>query len=48
MSVRVAFAGILLCEFLMLSALAQDGFRATQDNRIAANRAEVHLAARIQ
>jgi hypothetical protein len=30
---------------LMLSALAQDGFRATQDNRIAANRAEVQKLA---
>jgi hypothetical protein len=27
----------------MLSASAQDGFRATQDNPTAANRAEVHL-----
>jgi hypothetical protein len=44
MSVHVAFAGILLAsQFLMLSASAQDGFRATQDNPTAANRAEVHL-----
>jgi hypothetical protein len=27
----------------MLSASAQEGFRATQDNPITANRAEVHL-----
>ena len=44
MSVHVAFAGILYAsQFLMLSASAQDGFRATQDNPTAANRAEVHL-----
>jgi len=44
MSVRAAFAGILLTsQFLMPSASAQDGFRATRDNPTAANRAEVHL-----
>jgi hypothetical protein len=44
MSVRVAFAGILLTsQLLTLSASPQDGFRATQDNPTAANRAEVHL-----
>jgi hypothetical protein len=44
MSVRVAFAGILLTsQFLMLSASAQNGVRTTQDNPTAANRAEVHL-----
>jgi hypothetical protein len=44
MSVHVAFAGIFLTsQFLMLSASAQDGFRATQDNSAGTNRAEVHL-----
>jgi hypothetical protein len=44
MSVRVAFGGVLLTsQFWMLSASAQDSFKATQDNPAAANRAEVHL-----
>jgi hypothetical protein len=52
MSARVAFAtslmygrgvGILLTGQFLLSASAQDGFGAAQDNPAAANRAEIHL-----
>ena len=43
MGAYVAFVDILLMSDFLLSASAQDGFGAAQDNPAAAHRAEIHL-----